>query len=124
MNTTFKEIWQVFSTGKGRIYGLDAISLSAVFRIAEMELHGDISSAQSMREGFLEHEPLLIGQPITPEQLDELVQEIKKNTIFDGTVVCNPDGQPRYQNLPDVGSMITKKGFQTVVLTKDGVKRS
>jgi hypothetical protein len=124
MNITFKEIWQVFSTGKGRICGLDAISLSAVFRIAEKELRGEISSAQSMRKGFLEHEPRVIGQPVTPEQLDELIQEIKKNTTFNGTVACNADGQPRYQNLPDVGCMITKRGFQIVILTKDGVERA
>ena len=117
MRTTFKEIWQVFSTTKGRICGLDTISLSVIFRIAEMEIRNDPRS-QAMYRNFLKHES------ITSKQLDDLVQEIKKNTTFDGTVVCNADGQPRYQNLPDVGFIITEEDFQTVILTEDGVERT
>ncbi len=117
MRTTFKEIWQVFSTTKGRICGLDTISLSVIFRIAEMEIRNDPRS-RAMYRNFLKHES------ITSKQLDDLVQEIKKNTTFDGTVVCNADGQPRYQNLPDVGFIITEEDFQTVILTEDGVERT
>ena len=117
MSTTFKEIWQVFSTKKGRICDLDAISLLAVFRIAEMEIRND-PRGQAMYRDFLKHESII------SEQLDDLVQEIKKNTTFDGTVVCNADGQPRYQNLPDVGFIITERNFQTVILTEDGVERT
>lgn len=113
---TFQEIWTVFSTGKGAIHGLDTISLSAVFRIAEMELRGD-PRAQSMREEFFEHEPHVLGHPIDPVQLDELIQAIKRNTRFDGTVVYNTDGRRRYENLPDVGFIITEAGFQTVILS-------
>ena len=119
---TFQEIWNVFSTGKGTVHGLDAISLSAVFRIAEMELRGDARGVQSMREGFLEHEPRTIGQPISSDLLDELVQEIKNHTRFDGTVVLNADGRRRYENLPNVGFMITDHGFKTVVLSRDGIQ--
>ncbi|PIZ69254.1 MAG: hypothetical protein COY11_04720 [Candidatus Portnoybacteria bacterium CG_4_10_14_0_2_um_filter_44_20] len=113
---TFQEIWQVFSTGKGDIFGLDAISLSAVFRIAELEVRGDRRNAKSMRRGLLEHEPRVIGRPISPELLDELVEAIKQNTRSDGTTIFNADGRRRYENLPDIGFIITDKGFQTVVL--------
>src|SRR3989344_7746062 len=119
----FQEIWNVFSTGKGTVHGLDAISLSVVFRIAEMELRDD-PRAQSMREGFLEHEPRVIGQPIGSDLLDELVREIKNHTRFDGTVVLNADDRRRYENLPDVGFMITDRGFKTVVLSHDGIQRA
>lgn len=114
---TFQEIWTVFSTGKSTVQGLDAISLSAVFRIAEMELRGDPSGARSMREGFLKHEPRVLGHSIDPTQLDELIHEIKRHTRFDGTVVHNTDGQHRYESLVDVGFTITDRGFQTVVLS-------
>lgn len=114
---TFQEIWTVFSTGRGTVHGLDAISLSAVFRIAEMEISGDQRGAQSMRKGFLEHEPRVLNHPIDPVQLDELIQEIKRHTQFEGTVVYNNDGRRRYENLADVGFMITDHGFQTVVLS-------
>jgi hypothetical protein len=120
--TTFQEIWNVFSTGKGTVHGLDAISLSAVFRIAETELRGDAREAQSMREGFLEHEPRTIGHPISSDLLDGLVQEIKNQTRFNGTVVLNADGQRRYENLADVGFMITNHGFKTVVLSSNGIQ--
>ena len=119
--TAFQEIWNVFSTGKGAVQGLDAISLSAVFRIAEMELRNDFR-AKSMREGFLEHEPRTIGQLISSDLLDELVQEIKNHTRFNGTVVLNADGRRRYENLADVGFMITDRGFKTVILSRDGIQ--
>ena len=114
---TFQEIWQVFSTGKGDIFGLDAISLSAVFRIAELEVRGDRRNAKSMRRGLLKHEPRVIGRPISPELLDELVEAIKQNTRSDGTTVFNADGRRRYENLPDIGFIITDKGFRTVVIS-------
>ncbi len=118
---TFQEVWQVFSTGKGALNGLDAISLSAVFRIAEKELRGETSSALSMRDGFLKHESRVIGREISQAELDQLVQEIKEHTRFEGTIVYNSDGARRYENLPDVGFTITDRGFQTVVLTPDGL---
>ena len=117
MSTTFKEIWQVFSSGKGRIYNLDAISLSVVFRIAEMKIRND-PRGQAMYRNFLKQEP------ITSEQLDDLVQKIKENTTFKGTAVYNADGELRYQNLSDVGFTIAERDFQTVILTKDGVKKT
>ena len=122
MSPTFAEIWSVFSTGRGRIIGLDAISLSVVFRIAEKQLRGETASAQSMRNGLLEHEPRVIGQPIISEQLDVLIEEIKKNTRFDGTMVFNADGRRRYENLANVGFMISDNGFQTIVMTQSGVE--
>ena len=113
---TFQQIWSVFSTGKGTIHGLDAISLSAIFRIAEMELRGNTFSARSMRNGFLQHEPRVIGEPISSDLLDELVQQIKNHTIL-GTVIYNTDGRRHYQNLTDVGFMIIDRGFKTFVLS-------
>lgn len=116
---TFQEIWTVFSIGRGTVHGLDAISLSAVFRIAEMELRSD-SRAHSIREGLLEHEPRVIGHPIDSTQLDEMIHEIKLHTKFKGPAVYNADGRRRYENLADVGFIITDRGFQTVVLTHNG----
>ena len=113
---TFQEIWQVFSPGHGDINGLDAISLSAVFRIAEMEF-SDYPNAVFMRKDLLEHESRVIGQPISTELLDELVEVIKQNTRFVGSAVFNADGRRRYENLPVVGFMITNKGFRTFALS-------
>lgn len=115
----FKEIWKVFSTGHGDIEGLDAISLSEVFRIAEMELMGGFNT-DSMRKSFLKYEPGAINRTIRPKLLDKLIKVIKRNTRFDGadrTIVYNADGQRRYENLPDIGFMITNKGPQTVALS-------
>ncbi|MEK7153955.1 MAG: hypothetical protein AAB792_00145 [Patescibacteria group bacterium] len=116
MPVKFNEIWTVFSTGRGQICGLDTISLSVVFRIAEMQLRGDKRGARLMCANFLR------DQDITLEQLYSLVQEIEKNTKFNGTIVLNADGSRRYENLADVGFMITKRSFETVVITSSGVE--
>ncbi|MBI3633319.1 MAG: hypothetical protein HY226_03450 [Candidatus Vogelbacteria bacterium] len=113
----FKEIWKVFSTGHGTVLGIDAISLSAIFRIAEHELRGNFQEATDMLHGFLTHEPVVLRYEVTPKELDELIQEIERNTRFEGTVVYNADGRRRYEDLPVVGFMLTANGFQTVTLS-------
>ncbi len=113
----FQDIWQIFSTGKGKIYGVDAISLSAIFRIAEQELKGEFFQAQSARREFLKYEPQVMDCYFTATQLDELVEEIKCNTIFNQSIVYNSDGRRRYENLTDVGFMMTEDGFKTVILS-------
>lgn len=118
MQLSFKEIWAVFSTGKGRIIGLDAIALSVPFRIAEKQLVGDNRGARLMFADFLKNEDISLGQ------LNDLVREIEANTKLAGTVVFNTDGSRRYENLADVGFMITASGFEIVVMTPSGVERA
>lgn len=112
---TFKEIWKVFSTGHGRIYKLDAISLSMVFIIAEQEFCKD-RRASPLKKDFLDNED------ISDSQLEHLISEVKKNTKIDGIFVFNSDGKRRYENLADVGLILTGKGPRTVVLTESGLE--
>ena len=112
----FQEIWDVFATGHGTIHGIDAISLSAIFRIAELELGGNSVGSADMLHGFKTHESCFLRGEVTSSQLDELINEIKRNTQFEGTMVFNADGRRRYDGLADVGFMVTPSGFKTVVL--------
>jgi hypothetical protein len=106
----FAEIWKVFSTGLSSVYGIDCIALSAVFRIAEMQLRNN-NHALAMRQDFLQYEP-----EVSPEDLDHLIEVIKENTYFDGTVVYNTGGRRRYENLPDVAMVWTPAGRLSPVL--------
>ncbi len=96
---TFDSIWSVFSTSRGIVCGLDAISLSAAFRIAEMELRSD-ARATGLRHSLFEDEPRACGRQLVQEELEEVILVIKENTEFRGMTVYNKNGSPRYDDLP------------------------
>lgn len=87
---TWQKVKRVWDRKDQSMYGLDAIELSPLFRIAEMKVVSDDFRAASMYNDFLE------WHPDTPQEVvDDIINVIKTHTIIKGTLVYDLENGKR-----------------------------